>query len=168
MDVMRYKYTPEGIRAIVNNEALIKIGKDLWFGYSNFDSYLQQLRIFSHTSASNETLYTIRLNIRIPDHINETDRIHFMRRMHEVFYDYNFSFKGNYFFLSSKIATEDMEEQPLLLRNIEESVSTLQTECPFVHIEEMTNVVRHADENIEKYIRRLCEPIYQPDASQTP
>jgi hypothetical protein len=91
-----------------------------------------------------------------------------MRRMHEVFYDYNFSFKGNYFFLSSKIATEDMEEQPLLLRNIEESVSTLQTECPFVHVEEMTNVVRHADENIEKYIRRLCEPIYQPDASQTP
>ena len=169
MDVLRYKYTAEGIQAIVSNEALIKIGKDLWFGYSNFDSYLQQLRLFSHTSALNETLYTIRLHILLPDSLNDTDRVHLMRRMHEVFYDYNFSFKGNYYFLSSKIATEDSGElQPLLLRNIEEKLTALQTECPFAHVEEMTNIVRIADENIEKYIRRLCEPIYQPDTSYTP
>ena len=166
MDVLRYKYTAEGIHAIVSNEALIKIGKDLWFGYSNFDSYLQQLRIFSHTSTFSETLFTIRLNIRIPDHIGETDRVHFMRRMHEVFYDYNFSFKSNYFFLSSKIATEDAKEtQPLLLRNIEDKLTALLTECPFAYVEDMTNIVRLADENIEKYIRRLCEPIYQPNTS---
>jgi hypothetical protein len=91
-----------------------------------------------------------------------------MRRMHEVFYDYNFSFKNNYFFLSSKIATEDSGElQHIILRNIEEKLTTLQTECPFAHVEEMTNIVRIADENIEKYIRRLCEVIYQSNTSQT-
>jgi hypothetical protein len=27
----------------------------------------------------------------------------------------------------------------------------------------LTSLVRMPDENIEKYIRRLCEPIYQPN-----
>jgi hypothetical protein len=51
------------------------------------------------------------------------------------------------------------------MRNMEQKLHNLQIECPFVHVEEMTNIVRHADENIEKYIRRLCEPILQPNAS---
>ena len=89
-----------------------------------------------------------------------------MRRMHEVFYDYNFSYKGRYFFLSSKIATEDSGElQHVILRNVEEKLTALQTECPYAHVEEMTNIVRLADENIERYIRRLCEVIYKSDAS---
>ena len=162
MDVVRYKYTAEGIQSIVNNDALIKIGKDLWFGYSNFDSYLQQLRLFSHTSALNETLYTIRLKIRVADHVSETDRIDFLRRMHELFYDYNFSYKSNYFFLSSKSHTEDISNtQQQIMRNIEYKLSTLQTDCPFAYVEELTSVVRDASENIERYIRRLCEPIYR-------
>ena len=164
MDVVRYKYTNEGIRAIVSNDALIKIGKDLWFGYSNFDSYLQQLRLFSHTSAISETLYTIRLQVRIGEHISESDRINFLRRMHEIFYDYNFSYKGNYYFLSSKLATDELDDtQQILLRNIGGKLTALQTECPFVHVEQLTSLVRMPDENIEKYIRRLCEPIYQPN-----
>ena len=161
IDVVRYKYTQEGIQSIINNEALIKIGKDLWFGYSNFESYLQQLRLFSYTSTTNETLYTIRLNMRIAEHVNEADRIYFLRRMHEVFYDYNFSYKGNHYFLSSKTSDESKDTQQSILRNVEQKLSTLHAECPFAHLQEQAMVVREANENIEKYIRRLCEPIYQ-------
>lgn len=161
MDVIRYKYTAEGIQAIVSNDALIKIGKDLWFGYSNFDSYLQQLRLFSYTSTLNETLYTIRLKIRVSDHVNEADKIHFLQRMHELFYNYNFSYKGSYCFLSSKSLPEDIDTtQQQIMRKIEHKLATLQTECPFAYVEELTSVVRDPSENIERYIRRLCEPIY--------
>ena len=162
MDVIRYKYTAEGIQAIVSNDALIKIGKDLWFGYSNFDSYLQQLRIFSHTSALNETLYTFRLHLLIPDSImSEADIVHLLRRMHEVFYDYNFSFKGDYYFLSSKNITEEFKEtQQSIEWSIENKLSSVRAECPFIQVKEQTLLVRESNENIEKYIRRLCEPLY--------
>ena len=161
MDVIRYKYTPEGIQSIVNNDALIKIGKDLWFGYSNFDSYLQQLRLFSHTSSVHESLYTIRFKIRIADHVSESDRIHFLRRMHELFYEYNFSYKHNYYFLSSKnIQGEASSTQQNIMRGIEHKLATLQSECPFSYIDEQAFLVREENENIERYIRRLCEPMY--------
>ncbi len=162
IDVIRYRYTPEGIQSIISNEALIKIGKDLWFGYSNFDSYLQQLRLFSHTSALNETLYTIRLHILLPDSLNDTDRVHLMRRMHEVFYDYNFSFKGNHYFLSSKNITDEFKEtQQSIEWSIENKLSSVRAECPFIQVKEQTLLVRESNENIEKYIRRLCEPLYK-------
>lgn len=162
IDVVRYRYTPEGIQSIISNEALIKIGKDLWFGYSNFDSYLQQLRLFSHTSALNETLYTFRLHLLMPDSImSEADRVHLLRRMHEVFYDYNFSFKGNYYFLSSKNITDEFKEtQQSIEWSIENKLSSVRAECPFIQVKEQTLLVRESNENIEKYIRRLCEPLY--------
>ena len=69
-----------------------------------------------------------------------------------------------YYFLSSKLATDEMDDtQQILLRNIGGKLTALQTECPFVHVEQLTSLVRMPDENIEKYIRRLCEPIYQPN-----
>jgi rubrerythrin len=161
INVVRYQYTPEGIHSIINNDALIKIGKDLWFGYSNFNSYLEQLRLFSHTSAHNETLYTIRLKMHISESMNEAERLHFLTRMHEVFYNYNFSYKGDYYFLSSKNTTEEFNDtQQSIEWNIMTKISSVQEECPFVSVLEQSMVVRGTDENIEKYIRRLCEPIF--------
>ena len=161
IDVVRYKYTPEGIQSIINNDAMIKIGKDLWFGYSNFDSYLQQLRLFSHTSALNETLYTVRLHMIIPEHIGESDRIQLLRRMHEVFYNYNFSFKGDYYFLSSKNTTEESKEtQQAIEWSLENKLANVKSECPFIQVNEQAILVRESSENIEKYIHRLCEPIF--------
>ncbi len=160
LDVIRYKYTAYGIRSIVNNEALIKIGKDLWFGYSNFESYLQQLRLFSHTSQEQEILYTIRLHMIISEGVSETDRVDMLRHMHEIFYNYNFSFKNDYYFLSSKTSNEEIEKsQSYMERGIEQKLATIQSDCPFIHVTQLTMLIREPKENIEKYIRRLCEPI---------
>ena len=160
-DIIRYRYTEEGIRSIINNDALIKIGKDLWFGYSDFDAYLQQLRLFSHTSQENETLYTIRLHMCLEEDMHEEDRINLLQRMHEVFYEYNFSFKNNYYFLSSKSSVEDEETSLQSIEwRLENKLSQVQSECPFMQVQERTILIREANENIEKYIRRMCEPIH--------
>ena len=160
-DIIRYKYTEEGIRSIINNDALIKIGKDLWFGYSDFDAYLQQLRLFSHTSQENENLYTIRLHMRLEEGMREEDRIHLLQRMHEVFYKYNFSFKNNYYFLSAKSGVEEENDsQHAIEWRLENKLQQVKSECPFMHVQEQALFIREPNENIERYIRRMCEPIH--------
>ena len=81
--------------------------------------------------------------------------------MHEVFYNYNFSFKGDYYFLSSKNTTEESKEtQQAIEWSLENKLANVKSECPFIQVNEQAILVRESSENIEKYIHRLCEPIF--------
>jgi hypothetical protein len=97
----------------------------------------------------------------LEEDMHEEDRINLLQRMHEVFYEYNFSFKNNYYFLSSKSSVENEETSLQSIEwRLENKLSQVQSECPFIQVQERTILIREANENIEKYIRRMCEPIH--------
>jgi len=159
-DVIRYQYTTKGIEAIIKNDALIKIGKDLWFGYSNFDSYLMQLRLFSHTSIHDEVLYTVRFHMPNSASFTKSDKTIILQRIHEIFYNYNFSYRGEYYFLSNKILAESANNQVVFDTEIRKKLEIVKMEFPILTVDKYSVFIRDINENIETYIRRICD-IYQ-------
>jgi hypothetical protein len=154
-DVIEYEFTLEGIHALTSNEAVVTLNRDLWVGYTNFTSFLSQLRLFYHINTQDEKLYTIRFKIDEIAFPTNSSKTSFLQDLHEIFYYFNTSHKGEYFFISSKYTENTEQNKEYLEKDIEAKLEQLSRKYPHLEIEEKTAFSIDEKENIEKYIQRI-------------
>jgi hypothetical protein len=154
-DIIEYEFTVEGIRALTSNEAVVTLNRDLWVGYTNFTSFLSQLRLFYHINTQEDRLYTTRFKIDNIAFPTDSSKTSFLQDLHEIFYYFNTSHKGEYFFISSKYTENTVQNKEYLEKDIEEKFELLTKKDPHIKIEEKVSFIINEKENIEKYIQRI-------------
>jgi hypothetical protein len=78
-----------------------------------------------------------------------------LQDLHEIFYYFNTSHKGEYFFISSKYTEKTEQNKEYLEQDIDAKFKQLSKKYPNIEIEEKVSFVINEKENIEKYIQRI-------------
>jgi hypothetical protein len=78
-----------------------------------------------------------------------------LQDLHEIFYYFNTSHKGEYFFISSKYIENTEHNKEYLEKDIETKFKQLTQKYPHIEIEEKITFIIEEKENIEKYIQRI-------------
>lgn len=154
-DVIEYEFTIDGIHALTSNEAVITLNRDFWMGYTNFTSFLSQLRLFYHINTQEEKLYTLRFKVDEAALPTDSSKTSFLQDLHEIFYYFNTSHKGDYYFISSKYSEKTKQNKEYLEKDIEAKFEQLSKKYPHIEIEEKISFTINEKENIEKYIQRI-------------
>ncbi len=155
-DINIYRFTEEGIRKIINDEAVFTFSKEIWNGYTPFDLYLKEIRWFSQSPTPNDAIAGIRFRLSVPG-LNGTELLAFTQDMHVKFYHYNFTTQGKYFYLSHKCRSEEVEQSKAKLN---EELKTTVTGLLAKYNQGVSYEAKHEfvfckGENSEEFIREL-------------
>ena len=154
-DVYSYEYTPEGLLALSSNEAVIAVSKDIWAGYSNFESFLSQIRLFSYSHEKSESIFVNKFKIEGND-ITPQKIMQIVDDFQKRFHYNNLSFKGNYIFMATKCPSELSEG---LKRQIEEEheemLKIIELKHPEIIITEQDYLQQQPKEKIQTFIERI-------------
>ncbi len=156
-DINIFRFTEKAIRFIPTDEAVMTFARDIWNGYTQFDLYLKQLRWYSKSSASSNSIVVIRFRLSEPG-LNQTAHLAFIQNLHIRFYKYNFTIHGKYFYLSHRCRNK--EEVELSKEKMNNEVSSVVPELlgkysEKVFYEDKMGYVFYNGENIEDFIREL-------------
>ena len=159
-DIYSYEFTTEGLQALSSNDALLALSKDIWAGYSRFDSFLSQIRLFSYSHEKNEAVLLNRFKIEGPE-IKRENIMLFVNDLQKRYHYHNLSYNHHYIFMAAKVATERMEATK---KQMEEEYQELLkiTELRNVGIKLVNQdfIYQHAGEKIDDFIKRISKPIH--------
>ena len=156
-DLYSYEFTSEGIMALTSNDAVIAVSKDIWAGYSPFESFLTQIQLFSYSQEKNETIYIHKAKITGANaNIGIIKNI--LTDLQKRYHYNNLSYKGNYIFMASKASAgmsdelwnQVNEEQDGILKIIELKYDGIQ-------VTNLSHLRQEADESANSFIERLCK-----------
>ena len=120
-DIYNYEFTSEGLQALSSNDALLAVSKDVWAGYSRFDSFLSQIRLFSYSHEKNESVIINRF--KLEGSVNREVIMHFVDDLQRKYHYHNLSFNSHYIFMAAKVQHSEMEA---LKKQMEEEYVELQ------------------------------------------
>jgi hypothetical protein len=120
-DIYNYEFTSEGLQALSSNDALLAVSKDVWAGYSRFDSFLSQIRLFSYSHEKNESVIINRF--KLEGSVNREVIMHFVDDLQRKYHYHNLSFNSHYIFMAAKVQHSGMEA---LKKQMEEEYVELQ------------------------------------------
>ena len=103
-DLYSYELTPEGILALSSNDAVIAVSKDIWAGYSKFESFLSQIRLFSYSHEKNEMIYVNRFRVE-GDNVNKEIIMSIVGELQKRYHYNNLSYNRNYVYMATKAST---------------------------------------------------------------
>lgn len=115
-DIYNYEFTAEGLKALSSNDALLAVSKDIWSGYSNFDSFLSQIRLFSYSHEKHETVLINRFRIEGPE-VKRENIMDFVSYLQKRYYYHNISYNHHYIYIAAKVKADEME---MLKKQMEE------------------------------------------------
>ena len=154
-DVYSYEYTSEGLLALSSNEAVIAISKDIWAGYSKFESFLSQIRLFSYSHEKSESIFVNKFKIEGND-ITPQRIMQIVDDFQKRFYYNNLSFKGNYIFMATKCPSELSEGLKHQIEGEhEEMLKIIELRHPGIIITEQDFLQQQAEEKIQTFIERI-------------
>lgn len=160
-DIYSYEFTSEGLQALSSNDALLAVSKDIWAGYSRFDSFLSQIRLFSYSHEKNETILLNRFKLEGPD-VKREIIMSFVSDLQKKYHYHNISYNHNYIFMAAKVQTDKLdalkkqmgEEYIELLRIIDLKHSG-------VRLADQNYLNQHEGEKIDDFIKRISKLNYQ-------
>ena len=156
-DLYIYEYTPEGILAISSNDAVIALSKDIWAGYSNFDSFISQIRLFSYSHEKGETIIINRFKAE-GDKVNKNSMEQIITELQKRFHYNNLSYKGNYIFMATKATNEKLNEQVTTMKEEHEDILRLiELKYAGITLTEQEYLQRDKDEKLEMFINRISK-----------
>lgn len=155
VDLYNYEYTPEGLMALSSNNALIAISKDVWAGYSNFDSFISQVRLFLFSHQEDKVIYINRFKAEGP-HINQEVIMDIVNDIQKRYHYNNISYKGNYIFMAVKGLQKNSDT---IMHDLEEEYSEttkiVNLKHPGVALTEQEYLYQFEGEKIEAFIKRI-------------
>lgn len=155
-DIYSYEFTTEGLQALSSNDALLAVSKDVWAGYSRFDSFLSQIRLFSYSHEKNESVLINRF--KLEGNVNREGIMHFVDDLQRKYHYHNLSYNSHYIFLAAKVQhsrmetlKKQMEEEYLELQRIVElrNLGTKLVDQDFLYHTE--------GEKIDNFIKRISK-----------
>ena len=156
-DIYSYEFTTEGLQALSSNDALLAVSKDIWAGYSRFDSFLSQIRLFSYSHDKNEVVLINRFKVEVTE-VNRDNIMHFVGDLQKRYHYHNLSYNSHYVYIAAKVQSSRMEE---LRKQMEEEYGEL------LKIVELRNFgIKLADqdllyqfegEKIDDFIKRISK-----------
>lgn len=156
-DIYSYEFTSEGILALSSNDAVVAISKDIWAGYSNFESFLSQVRLFSYSHEKSETIYINRFKVE-GSHVNQEVIMRIVSDLQKRYHYNNLSYKGNYIFMATK-APSDMSDAlwKQTQEEHEEMLRIIDLKYAGVTLVEHDYLRQHEEEKIEAFIQRISK-----------
>ena len=156
-DIYSYEFTTEGLQALSSNDALLAVSKDIWAGYSRFDSFLSQIRLFSYSHDKNEVVLINRFKVEGAE-VNRENIMHFVNDLQKRYHYHNLSYNYHYIFMAAKVQSSRMDT---LKKQMEEEYGEL------LKIVELRNFgIKLADqdllyqfegEKIDDFIKRISK-----------
>lgn len=154
-DVYNYEFTAEGILALSSNDAVVAISKDIWAGYSKFESFLSQIRLFSYSHEKNETIYISRFKAEGPL-VNKEVIKNIVSDLQKRYHYNNLSYNGNYIFMATK-ASSSMSDS--LWKQVEEereeTLKIIDLKYVGVTFAEQDHLRQQTGEKIDAFIARI-------------
>ena len=160
VDMYNFEYTPEGLMALSSNNALLAISRDIWAGYSAFESFMSQIRLFMFSHQKNEMIYVHRFKVE-GAHVNQEVVMNVVNDIQKRYHYNNITFRGNFIFMAVKAqqgmsdaVREEMEEE------YSETVKIINLKHPGITVSEQDYLYRYEGEKIEMFIKRISKVNY--------
>lgn len=161
IDLYNYEYTPEGLMALSSNNALIAISKDIWAGYSNYESFISQIRLFLFSHQEDKVIYINRFKVE-GSHINQEIIMDIVNDIQKRYHYNNISYKGNYIYMAIYMAVKGLEKMSdSIMHELEEEYSEttkiVNLKHPGVTLTEQEYLYQYDGEKIEAFIKRISK-----------
>lgn len=156
-DVYSYEFTSEGILALSSNDAMVAVSKDVWAGYSNFESFLSQIRLFSYSREKGEIIYVNRFKVD-GTHVTKEIVMKIVSDLQKRYHYNNLSYMGNYIFMATK-APSDMSEAlwAQLEEEHAETIKIIDLKHPGTTLVEQDYLRQMEGEKIDAFIKRISK-----------
>ena len=154
-DLYSYELTHEGILALSSNDAVIAVSKDIWAGYSKFDSFLAQIRLFSYSHEKNEMIYINRFKVE-GENVNKDSIMDIVGELQKRYHYNNLSYNRHYIYMATKASTDMPEE---LWKQVESDYEDMQRIVDLKYagivLTDQTFLKQEAGEKIDAFIERI-------------
>lgn len=156
-DLYSYELTPEGILALSSNDAVIAVSKDIWAGYSKFESFLSQIRLFSYSHEKNEMIYINRFKVE-GENVNKDIIMNIVGDLQKRYHYNNLSYNANYVFMATKAST-DMSEAlwNQVKEEHEDMLRIIDLKYTGIVLTNQTFLRQEKDEKIDSFINRISK-----------
>jgi hypothetical protein len=155
-DVYTYEFTSEGILALTSNDAVVAVSKDIWGGYSNFNSFLSQIRLFNYSHITDEKIYINRYKVEG----TQSSKDIIMRIVGDLqkrFYYNNLTYKDNFIFMATKVSSDISDEQwKRLEEEYDEAIKVIELKYAGVNLVGRECFHQLEDEKISEFFKRIC------------
>ena len=157
IDIYNYEFTSEGILALSSNDAMVAVSKDIWAGYSNFEAFLSQIRLFSYSRIKNEVIYINRFKVDGP-HVNNEIVMRIVSDLQKRYHYNNISYKGKYIFMATK-APSDMSDAlwKQMEEEYEETLKIIDLKYTGITLVEQDYLQQDENEKIDTFIKRISK-----------
>lgn len=157
LDLYSYELTPEGILALSSNDAVIAVSKDIWAGYSKFESFLSQIRLFSYSHEKNEMIYINRFKVE-GENVNKDIIMNIVGDLQKRYHYNNLSYNANYVFMATKAST-DMSEAlwNQVKEEHEDMLRIIDLKYTGIVLTNQTFLRLEKDEKIDSFIDRISK-----------
>ncbi len=156
-DVYTYEFTSEGILALTSNDAVVAVSKDIWGGYSNFDSFLSQIRLFNYSHSTDEKIYINRYKVEG----TQSSKDIIMRIVGDLqkrFYYNNLTYKDNFIFIATKVPSDISDGQwKQLEEETDEAIKVIELKYAGVNLVDRECFYQMEDEKINEFFKRICK-----------
>ena len=156
-DIYSYEFTTEGLQALSSNDALLAVSKDIWAGYSRFDSFLSQIRLFSYSHDKNEVVLINRFKVEGAE-VNRENIMHFVSDLQKRYHYHNLSYSHHYIFMAAKVQSSRMET---LKKQMEEEYGELlrivELRTPGIKLADQDFLCQFEGEKIDDFINRISK-----------
>ena len=156
-DIYSYEFTTEGLQALSSNDALLAVSKDIWAGYSRFDSFLLQIRLFSYSHDKNEEVLINRFKVEGAE-VNRENIMHFVSDLQKRYHYHNLSYNHHYIFMAAKVQSSRMET---LKKQMEEEYGELlrivELRNSGIKLVDQDFLYQYEEEKIDDFIKRISK-----------
>ncbi len=156
-DIYSYEFTTEGLQALSSNDALLAVSKDIWAGYSRFDSFLSQIRLFSYSHDKNEVVLINRFKVEGAE-VNRENIMHFVSDLQKRYHYHNLSYDRHCIFMAGEVRSSRMET---LKKQMEEEYGELlrivELKNSGIKLAEQDFLYQYEEEKIDDFIKRISK-----------
>lgn len=154
-DVYYYEFTDKGLNILTTNEAVLLFNKDLWNGYSRFDSFISQISLFSNSKNQDEIIYITKFRLEGAN-VN-TESIKNIISNLQIRYHYNnLSYNDNFIYMGTKAPANERDELWERVQNeTEEIIRTVNLKYTGMSISDFKYFTKEEEERTSAFIRRI-------------
>lgn len=154
-DIYTYEYTPDGVLALSSNDAAIAVSRDIWAGYSKFDSFLSQIRLFSYSHDKNETIYVNCFKVE-GNNVTQDTVIRIVEDMQKRYHYNNLSYNGSRIFMAVKSPVQVSDELNMQAEHeYEEMLKIIDLKYSGVAVADRITLKQGDGERLDDFIERL-------------